>query len=172
MPIFYAAKNGNKAIIELLTATTRVNIDSKDYYNSTPLSIAARRGHKDVVSFLLPKSQSWNAQDTFGQTALWWAKRNGYFEIADLLLKKYEDNGIIIEEDNLSVTTMLFISNEGNRYCDVCVLDISAKGTYYHCEVCNSGDFDICEECLALKASCLDKSHVLTQRTPPYKTLV
>jgi hypothetical protein len=47
------------------------------------------------------------------------------------------------------------------KICDVCLLGISDKDTYYHCKVCHNGDFDICKECFAIEARCLDQSHIL-----------
>ncbi|CZR60693.1 uncharacterized protein PAC_10589 [Phialocephala subalpina] len=162
-PLSYAAKNGNKAIVELLIATNRVNVDSKDYYGSTPLSIAARMGHKDVVAFLVTKGRNSNVKDTFGRTPLWWARRKGCPEIADLL-ETYKGNNITIREDELPISTVSVLYNQDFRCCDVCVLNISDRDTYYHCKVCCNGDFDICTECFAMKAHCLDESHVLVKR--------
>jgi hypothetical protein len=51
-----------------------------------------------------------------------------------------------------------------SKHCDVCLLNIPETDIYYHCEVCNNGDFDICKECFELGAYCLDKSHILIER--------
>ena len=160
-PLLHAANNGNEATVKLLLITNRVDVDSMDYYNSTPLSIAARMGHKDLLALLLTKSHALNVHDNFNRTPLWWARRTGHLYIADLLLEKYKEKGIIIQEDDLPPTLILVPSDEQVKICDVCVLGISKEDTYYHCRVCNSGDFDICMECFALAARCLDHSHVL-----------
>jgi ankyrin repeat protein len=159
-PLWWAARHGNGAV-KLLLATDRVNVDSVDRYNSTPLSIAARMGHRDVVTFLLSQSLRLNVKDNFGRTPLWWAKRTGYRYIANLLLEKYKENGILIQEVGLPTTIISVPSDKSSRYCDICVLDISKEDACYRCRVCNSGDFDICEECFMMKAYCLDQSHIL-----------
>ena len=159
-PLWWAARHGNGSV-KLLLATDYVNIDSVDRYNSTPLSIAARTGHRDVVTFLLSQSLSLNVKDNFGRTPLWWARRTGYSYIADLLLKKYQENGILIQEVDLPTMIISVPSDKSSRYCDICVLGISKEDTYYHCRVCNGGDFDICEGCFTMKAYCLDQSHTL-----------
>ncbi|KAH8595478.1 hypothetical protein B0O99DRAFT_623006 [Bisporella sp. PMI_857] len=97
-------------------------------------------------------------QKNFGQTPLWWARRTGHHEIADLLLEKYRENGMVVQKDDSPIRTISVSDNKSNRYCDVCMLRILDRDMYYHCRVCNSGDFDICEECVALKAHCLDQS--------------
>ncbi|KAH7317215.1 hypothetical protein BKA65DRAFT_111189 [Rhexocercosporidium sp. MPI-PUGE-AT-0058] len=131
-----------------------------DYYNSTPLSIAARMGHKDILALLLAKSHALNIQDNFNRTPLWWAKRTGNSGTADLLLEKCRENGIIVQEDDLPITTISVPSDKICKNCDVCLLGVSDTDTYYHCDVCNNGDFGICEECFARKARCLDDSHI------------
>ena len=68
--LLYTAKNRNKAIIKLLLTANRVHIDSKDYYNPMPLSVAARIGYRDVVTFLLIESRILNTQDSYSQTPL------------------------------------------------------------------------------------------------------
>jgi hypothetical protein len=117
-------------------------------------------GHEDIVAILLTKNPVLNSKDNFGRTPLWWARRTGHLHIANLL-EKYKEKGIIIREDNLPPTLILVPSDELIKICDVCVLGISNKDTYYHCRVCNNGDFDICEECFAMEARCLDQCHVL-----------
>jgi ankyrin repeat protein len=157
-PLFYAARNGTKATIKLLLAINRVDIDSVDYYNSTPLSIAARMGHGDIVALLLNRSQGLNMKDNFGHSPLWWARKTGNLSAADLLIEKYKQNGIIVQEDDWPTTTISVLADENSGWCDVCVLE---KDTYYFCEVCSDGDFDMCKECFAMKAHCLDESHKL-----------
>jgi hypothetical protein len=163
-PLLYVAKNGNKATVELLIATNRVDIDSRDYYDSTPLSVAARMGHKYVVKLLFAKSSALNAQDSFGQTPLWWARRTAYPEIADLLLQKCKEEGIIVQEDDLLAAVVSALADEEPGFCDVCLLGISDRDVYYFCKVCSTGDFWICEECFAKKAHCLDKFHTLVKK--------
>lgn len=162
-PLLYAAKSGNRATVELLVTIDRVNVDSKDYYNLIGLSIAARMGHRDIVALLLTKSRSLDAKDTFGRSPLWWARKTGHSSTADLLLKNYKENGINTLEGDLPPTLIMVSSDKQMKFCDVCVLDISNKDTYYHCLVCNNGNFDICEECFAMEARCLDQCHILVR---------
>jgi ankyrin repeat protein len=160
-PLLYASKNGNEVIVQLLLATNRVDIDSKDYYNSTPLSIAARRGHRLVLELLLSQSQSLNIKDNFGRSPLWWARKTKHLSIANLLLEKYKQKGIVLHQDDLPTATTSLFAKKTYRLCDVCLLDVLETDAYYHCETCNNGDFDICEECFGEKAHCLDKAHML-----------
>lgn len=48
-------------------------------------------------------------------------------------------------------------------YCDLCQENISASVPYYSCKICHNGDFDICQHCVDVGLSCLDRSHVLTE---------
>ncbi|KAH8672582.1 hypothetical protein BGZ60DRAFT_405177 [Tricladium varicosporioides] len=120
-------------------------------------------GHKDVVALLLTKSYAFNVKDRFGRTPLWWARRTGYSEIADLLLQKCKEKGIIVQEGDLPTAMTLVPSDNSSRWCDVCVLGISERDAFYYCGVCGHGNFDICKECFAMKAHCLNESHTLVQ---------
>ena len=49
-PLSWAARNGHEAVVKLLLATEKVNLDSKDSkYGQTPLSWAAKNGQEAVV---------------------------------------------------------------------------------------------------------------------------
>jgi hypothetical protein len=53
-PLSWAAEKGNEAVVKLLLATEKVDLDSKDYSSRrTPLSWAAEKGHEAVVKLLL-----------------------------------------------------------------------------------------------------------------------
>ncbi|KAH0563314.1 hypothetical protein GP486_002120 [Trichoglossum hirsutum] len=64
-----------------------MNADLKDTYGWTPLSWAARNGHRGVVErLLLEKGVDLDSKDSSGQTPLSWAARNGNEAVVKLLL--------------------------------------------------------------------------------------
>ncbi|KAH7113172.1 ankyrin repeat-containing domain protein [Dactylonectria estremocensis] len=55
-----------------------INIDAKDAYGRTPLSLAAGKGHEDIVRLLLDRGASIEAADPSGRTALSLAAGDGH----------------------------------------------------------------------------------------------
>jgi len=47
-------------------------------------------------------------------------------------------------------------------YCNSCNCVIN--GLHYHCEVCDRGDYDLCEKCVNSSAHCYEDGHLLTKR--------
>lgn len=47
-------------------------------------------------------------------------------------------------------------------YCNSCTNNV--KGTYYHCSICQEGDFDVCKICIQNNIHCQDTSHWLSKR--------
>ena len=83
-----ASENGQEAMVELLLATDKVELNSKDKRGHTPLCRAARNGHEAVVRLLLATGQvDIDAKDNSGQTALLWAAQNGNEAVVKLLLE-------------------------------------------------------------------------------------
>jgi len=65
-----------------------VDPNATNYYGGTPLTLAAYRGHWDLVALLLAQPGiEVNAQDVDGYTALMWAAEHGSLGIVDLLMK-------------------------------------------------------------------------------------
>ncbi|KAI9766614.1 MAG: hypothetical protein M1840_006425 [Geoglossum simile] len=88
-PLSWAAKNGHEAVVKLLLATERVNLDSKaTIYKGTPLSWAAENGHQAVVKLLLATERvDLDSKDiSWERTPLSWAAGNGYDAVVKLLL--------------------------------------------------------------------------------------
>jgi ankyrin repeat protein len=53
-----AARNGHEAVVRLLLETGMADVESKDNYCQTPLSMAARYGHEAVVQLLFVESKN------------------------------------------------------------------------------------------------------------------
>ena len=51
-PLSWAAERGHEAVVKLLLATGKADVDSKDGFGRTPLSWAAENGHEAVLKLL------------------------------------------------------------------------------------------------------------------------
>ncbi|KAI9781623.1 MAG: hypothetical protein M1839_005840 [Geoglossum umbratile] len=86
-PLSWAAWNGHGAVVKLLLATEKVDLDSKDSDRRTPLLQAAQKGHEAVVKLLLPMEKvDLDSKDSGGRTPLSWAAWNGHEAVVKLLL--------------------------------------------------------------------------------------
>ena len=90
--LHYASLWGLRSIVEFL-----VNEYSQDVYshyfsnNVTPLHLASRHGHVEVVCFLLKLGVDVAAQDKFGSIPLHYASNDGQVEIVRILIDRGAD---------------------------------------------------------------------------------
>lgn len=77
-PLWWAAFNGDRAMLELLTAIDQLVVDTPDKFRMTPLSVAARKGHEAAVKLLLEKGARPDFKDHKGHTPSWWASHKGH----------------------------------------------------------------------------------------------
>ena len=89
-PLWYAAKNGHVAVVQLLLAKDSIDLDSKDTRGLTPLSWAAWNGHEAMVKLLLAEDgvDPQPKEILVGRTPLSWAAWNGHEKVVKLLLAK------------------------------------------------------------------------------------
>ncbi|KAH8694435.1 hypothetical protein BGZ61DRAFT_352599, partial [Ilyonectria robusta] len=67
-PLWWAAYEGQRDVVELLLTDDRMDPDSKDNYQRTPLSWAAEKGHHEVVKlFLARKGVDPNSRDNINK---------------------------------------------------------------------------------------------------------
>jgi ankyrin repeat protein len=165
-PLFHAAKEGNLDVARLLLLNDQVDPNSEDDYGSTPFSIAARNGQEQAVELLLMKEGvQFYSMDKFGRTPIIWASIKGHSRIVKLLLEKYKETGVFICADDLPKATARTCLTKAMVWCDICGMHVANTESHYHCEVCHSGDFDICQHCASLGATCLNNSHKLIERS-------
>nr|XP_053654674.1 serine/threonine-protein phosphatase 6 regulatory ankyrin repeat subunit B-like [Cherax quadricarinatus] len=82
-PLYYAVKNNNVDIVQMLLNNSRCDPRNK---GGTVLHIAVVKGYDDCVKMLLDAGADVNCQDDYGQTPLYYAVRNNNIDIVQMLL--------------------------------------------------------------------------------------
>jgi ankyrin repeat protein len=108
---------GYEAVVKLLLATERVDVNSKDTkYGQTPLWMAAVGGHEAVVKLLLEKGVDPNLKPTSGysdgRTPLSIAAAVGHEKVVKLLLAN--DGVDLNSKDNNSRTPLSIAAANGH----------------------------------------------------------
>ena len=116
--LHFAAANGNLEMIKILQNLTKVNINARDKYNSTPFSYASFKEQIDVMKFLLSAGADINAVDNDGETAIHEAIRHKKVKSIRFLLENNADLSIV---DNRGATP-LFRALSGNDAAIVSLL--------------------------------------------------
>lgn len=82
----WAAAEGYLEAVQLfLDADENENIEAPNQYGSTPLILAAARGHVEVVRLLLKRGANIEARGARNRTALEWAEQNGHPDCVALI---------------------------------------------------------------------------------------
>jgi ankyrin repeat protein len=85
--LLWAAESGDIALVKVLLATKKVDVNSKDEMRRTPLLRAATGGHEAVVKLLLARGDvEADSKDKDGWTPLWQAAMRGHEAVVKLLL--------------------------------------------------------------------------------------
>ena len=76
-------------MVKLLLERNEVEVNLKDIFGKTALSLAAEGGHTEVVKLLLEQNEiEVNLKDNYAQTALSLAAQRGHPEAVKLLLER------------------------------------------------------------------------------------
>ncbi|KAL9074309.1 MAG: hypothetical protein Q9157_004431 [Trypethelium eluteriae] len=162
----WAAAHGKLALVEMLLEHEKVDQRSRDHFGQTPLQLAAGNGHEAIVKLLIAENlDSLFSNDNFGRTPLSCASKRGHSKIVQLIHERYQENGITIrDEDTINFGPPPVSNQRGRIHCDVCLVEVPDVNVHYHCEICDDGNFDVCQYCHFEGAFCLDDSHKLIKR--------
>ncbi|KAL3895250.1 MAG: hypothetical protein SGPRY_013561, partial [Prymnesium sp.] len=107
--LYAAAKGDVKAGADALKRVS--NIDETAENGVTPLMIAARQGHVDMVKRLLQLKASVTARSAHGCTALSMAAEEGFTAVADVLVEQGSD---VAQHDNKNYTPLMRAAENGH----------------------------------------------------------
>ncbi|XP_067086270.1 ankyrin repeat domain-containing protein 29 [Osmerus mordax] len=85
--VFWAARKGNLALLQLLLNSGRVDVDCRDSNGTTALMVASFSAHYDCARELIMQGADINLQRKTGSTALFFASQQGHNEIVKLLFE-------------------------------------------------------------------------------------
>ena len=96
-PIFWAAENGHPDVIKILALkiTGDLNVPSPDgpgwLHGDTPICVAAKKQHVNVIELLAPMTENPNAPGRNGETPIFAAASNGNAKIVEILAPLTDD---------------------------------------------------------------------------------
>lgn len=164
-PLFYAAAMGLEEMVVLLLDQYGVESDNKDLRGRTPLFWAVSNRREAVVKLLLSKNDVDPAAKTISnRTPLMMAVINGQSTIVKLIVERYAKSSITVPPDYMEIPKDYTEWEELSVHCDICFSKVLSSESHYHCEICDSDNFDICLGCFNRGSCCLDPSHELTKR--------
>ncbi|KAH7303458.1 ankyrin repeat-containing domain protein [Stachybotrys elegans] len=147
---------------ELLSRGADVN--SLDRHMATPLMTAVRRGNEQTVDLLLRMEQTRiDCRDVRGLTAIDWAVKGRNSRILALLTDKTSERDLEVPANRTALENYNISLEMEEAYCDICTCPISFP-SWYRCQDCSGGDFDICTDCFTAGLRCRDASHQWVQR--------
>lgn len=108
MTLYDASGTGNDETVKKLLAEEGVDVNVATTAGVTPLFIASRQGHTEVVKLLLAEGADVNQATNLGNTPLIIASQEGHPEVVKLLLAK---EGILVNRPNNDGVTPLSIAS-------------------------------------------------------------
>ncbi|TQS33635.1 hypothetical protein Golomagni_06011 [Golovinomyces magnicellulatus] len=157
-----AAMRGQTASVDfLLSLDSPPTATLKDVWEATPLVLAIRNGHADVVQKLVDKSGSLLSKDALGHDAFYWASQCCNGSVMKILKSTPEGAEIhdAVKEDDTEKVEF----NPDTCFCDVCGRTSTCQPKYSpkKCLSCrwNGEAMAICEFCIRDGAKCLGNDH-------------
>jgi ankyrin repeat protein len=137
----------------------KVNINTKDHDDWTPLRLAVQNGYFEVVKLLIEEKASVDAIIKEDWTPLHLAAQKGYLAVVKLLIKgKANDSGVRPFRDHFYKNYLSFLPSSASHYIVNRVLADSACYSYLSRRTilgeCSSTSPE-CQHILHLKYSCL-----------------
>jgi len=117
--LLYAAEKGNETVIDfILSLGLYINVNIKNHGGDTPLMLASKYGHYDIVYKLLNRNADVDKLNKNYNTAISLASANGYDKVVELLLC-YNAH---ITRDNVDKKTALSLACENGHFKVVDIL--------------------------------------------------
>ncbi|XP_067661682.1 ankyrin repeat domain-containing protein 50-like [Haliotis asinina] len=83
-----ACRGGGVEVVKYILSKKMVYIDSKGHYDKTPVMLAGRNGHTEVVKLLVNYGANLSLRDTYGHNILHSACSEGHVDVVKYILSK------------------------------------------------------------------------------------
>jgi hypothetical protein len=162
-----AAETGKLPVVRLLLQNG-ADLRSKNYDSCSPLDAALRGGNQEIVQLMLDAVGNADFGQKYATRALFKAASGGFVEAFQLMVDHCGKHGVA--EEVLQSAEMVHNGTSTRLICDHCEAGILDADVHYHCDICYSGDFDLCQRCVRDGKSCFSGSHRLIMRR--YRTVM
>ncbi|KAF4456044.1 Ankyrin repeat domain-containing protein 50 [Fusarium austroafricanum] len=112
-PLWLAVQNGHLVVVETLLLETDIDLESKDWNEDAPLSIAAGGGHYEIAKLLLDKGINPAPRGRTGWTPLTFASVKGHRAVAELLLD--QGHADLMSRDEEGMTPISHAASHGRE---------------------------------------------------------
>jgi ankyrin repeat protein len=99
MPLARAIRGKREAIFDYFLSLPNIDVNQSDVNGERPIHVAAVENNHNFLDKLLAKQAEIDAVDRFGMTALYYATRRNYTEVAIGLIQANANPDIIVMED-------------------------------------------------------------------------
>lgn len=136
----------------------------QDCYGLTALAAAGMNGHVDIAEKVLGTTQGlFHTPDMFGRSLLRWRGKTGNEQLEAVLrseAKLRQAPLLNLTESARQISAS--IGEYGRGYCEVYTAPPALENVnWYSCVVYLLGNFRLCQNCLAIGASCPEPYHAI-----------
>ena len=131
-PIHLAAANKNRKLLEYLVKDLKLDVNTRNGQNETPLHIAARQGYIKHVQYLTRRGADVNVENASKHSPLYLASTGGFLRLSETLIKKGARTDIV---DMMGNTLLHAASLSGSMallvyYTQGLKMDVTAKNVH------------------------------------------
>ncbi|KAK4105360.1 ankyrin [Parathielavia hyrcaniae] len=156
--LFLSCRYGQAHVVQHLLSTERVDPLVGDWCGSTPRFAAVANGHFHVVELLVAHHTPSLNHTYFDRSLIWWARRSGNLNVAQLLLCHADQSSNSVDSD---IPCDVVSFDPISIWCDACTLCIP-DGSYHSCKEC---DFiDLCDHCFHKGVRCQKPGHPMQSK--------